>query len=175
MSKDTQSSQSGNGPLIFMGAVVISLLLLVGVVMIFSKSGSTTAEIVASGKVEAITVNNSHDWGTISMKDGKVEAIFEVKNDGSETLKLYDVITSCTCTTAQLILGDNKSPLFGMHSKFDYVLEIPSGETAQVKAVFDPAFHGPTGVGQISRQITVKTNDASRPQLTFNAMADVTR
>lgn len=174
MSKNTQSSSSGNGPLIFMGAAVISLLLLVGVVVAFSKSGSTT-EIVASDKVEAAAINNSHDWGTISMKDGKVEVIFEVKNNGSETLKLYDVVTSCTCTTAQLILGDNKSPLFGMHSKFDYVLEIPAGETAQVKAVFDPAFHGPTGVGQISRQITVKTNDASRPQLTFNAIADVIR
>lgn len=174
MSKNRQPSQEGNGSIIFMGVVVASLLLVVGVVVSFSKS-NTTSEITASSNATATAVSNSHDWGTISMKEGNVEAIFEVKNNGSEALKIYEATTSCTCTTAQLILGENKSPLFGMHSKFNYVLEVPSGETAQIKAVFDPAFHGPTGVGPITRQVTVKTNDATKSQLTFNVSANVTR
>jgi hypothetical protein len=174
MSKKHQSDQRGNGSLITIGIIVISVLLLSVLVIFFSKS-NTAPEITVSNEVEAISQSTSHDWGTISMKDGGVEAVFEVKNNGSEMLQLYDATTSCSCTTAQLVLGETKSPLFGMHTNFNYVLEVPSGETAQVKVVFDPAFHGPTGVGQISREVTVETNDAARPQLTFNASADVTR
>ena len=174
MSKNRQPSQGGSGSVIFMGVIVASLILVIGVVVSFSKS-SSAPEIIASSNVSAVAASNSHDWGEISMKDGNVEAAFKVKNEGSEILKLYDATTSCTCTTAQLVLGENKSPLFGMHAKFDYVLEVPPGETAQIKTVFDPAFHGPTGVGPITRQVTVKTNDALQSQLLFNVSADVTR
>lgn len=77
------------------------------------------------------------------------------------------------CTTAQLIIGDTKSPEFGMHSKSAYVMEVPGGETAELKVVFDPAFHGPNGVGPINRQITVETNDPSSPVLNFMLTAMV--
>ena len=154
--------------------ILITLLLTFGMIWFFSKA-SQEIEVTSSDKVTTQIEKTIHDWGTISMAKGKVEAVFDIKNEGQESLKLYNVATSCTCTTAQLKKGEEKSPLFGMHGKSDYILEISSGETAQVEVVYDPAFHGPGGVGPITRQITVQTNDASNPELSFTVSANVTK
>ena len=127
----------------------------------------TSASVEVNDQAKVSVTNTSYDWGEIGINDGDAEAVFEIKNDGSETVKLYNVTTSCACTSAQLLLNDKSSPLFGMHSKSGYVMEVPAGETAKLKVVFDPDFHGPNGVGAISRQITVATNDPNKAELTF--------
>lgn len=134
----------------------------------------TASKIKSSSNVKAIiTSKTDHDWGTIGINDGKVSATYTIKNDGTEPLKIFNVVTSCACTTAQIKIGDTTSPEFGMHTKSQYVSEIPPGKTAEVIATYDPAFHGPSGVGAISREITMETNDKSNPQLVFTAEANV--
>lgn len=149
-------------------AVVVGLLLAINY-----NPNSSGANAETNSDIKVSVDETSYDWGEINMNDGNVEKSFSIINTGTETLKLRDVVTSCMCTTAILGLGEVVSPTFGMHSKSNYVLEVPVGQTAELKVIFDPAFHGPSGIGPINRQVTVNTNSSETPKLTFMLTAMV--
>jgi len=151
--------------------VVIFVALVLGAR--YLNKSATTATVVQNENARVEISEKSYDWGEIQINEGAVERVFEIKNTGSGELSLSNISTSCMCTTAQLILGDESSPEFGMHTKSSYVMNVPEGQTAQLKVVFDPAFHGPSGVGPINRQIKVETNDPSTPELNFMLTAIV--
>lgn len=148
-------------------------VILIGVVILSlpeqEKGDNLTPIVEASASID----ENKFDWGEIGINDGNVENIFEIKNEGTKPLTLYSVYTSCMCTTAQLILDEQESPLFGMHDNSNYIMEVSPGKTATLKVVFDPAFHGPEETGAITRQINIKTNDINNPELIFTLTADV--
>ena len=156
------------------GIVIATLVILAGGVFLAVKMGSGP-QVTASPGAKSVTKVTSHDWGDVKMSEGKVTADFDIENQGSEILKLYNVTTSCMCTTAQLSYKGKKSPEFGMHDKSAYVLEVPAKETAKLTVVFDPAFHGPSGVGPITREINIKTNDPDRGELNFMLTGNVDR
>lgn len=157
---------------IIIAIVLVSTLLLGGVV--WAMSGSNQAQVINSANAKAETENVFHNWGEIGIRDGDVVAEFPIKNSGTDVLQLYNLTTSCSCTNAQFVSQDgDESPLFGMHSKSKYIYEVQPGEIVTLKAIYDPMFHGPSGVGSITRQVTVQTNDSKNPQLTFNMSAEV--
>ena len=159
---------------IILGIVGATILIIGGGAWL--SSGSDKApKMAGDGDVVVRVEESTHDWGEIPIDGGKVEKNFDIKNDGSGTLELFNVSTSCMCTIAQLVMGDRKSPEFGMHGKSSYVLKVPGGETAQVKVVYDPAFHGPSGVGPIDRRVKVETNDPDKQELSFALTAVVKR
>ncbi|MBI5079409.1 DUF1573 domain-containing protein [Candidatus Wolfebacteria bacterium] len=139
-----------------------------------SPANSSSADFSSAG---ALTAEESHfDFKTISMANGKVSHRFELKNSGPEPLKIKKVYTSCMCTVALVTnaKGAAYGP-FGMPGHGDSSLganiEINAGESIVVEAVFDPAAHGPQGVGKIKRVVYLDTNSADQPQtqLTFSA------
>ena len=97
------------------GIIIVTLSLITASVILAGKMFQT-AQVEASPEAKAIVEEDSHDWGEIPIKGGTVEKEFVIKNGGRESLKLYNVKTSCACTTAQFI-GNERSPLFGMHTK----------------------------------------------------------
>lgn len=127
----------------------------------------------SGGKAEVPVA--SFDWGTIDYGGGDAVAELSINNPGSGTLSLSEVSTSCMCTTAQIIISGQKSPFFGMHQKSSWIGQIPAGGQAKLKVVFDPAFHGPSGVGPVTRQIVMKTNDPDHPKLEFNLTGKVVK
>lgn len=158
---------------VIIGLLVGTFILIGGSYGLISLTDKTS-QIQATEQAKAEVLGaTSHDWGTIGINDGIVKKTFMVKNSGSEPLQLFNVSTSCMCTTAQVRIGDELSPAFGMHSQSGYISEVPTGETAEIMVAFDPAFHGPSGTGPITRQIMVETNDKSNPQLSFTAEAVV--
>ena len=155
---------------IIAGIVFGVLVLLGGTVFLATKvSSPAQIEMVQGAMVEV--GETAWEWGDIGISDGKVEKEFEIRNTGSETLKLFNVATSCMCTTAMFV--DDESRIFGMHTKSGYAKEVPAGESVKVRVVFDPLFHGPDGVGLISRQVTMMTNDSENSQLSFMLTATV--
>ena len=62
-----------------------------------------------------------------------------------------------------------------MNSEYDYVTEVPSGETAIINVVFDPLFHGPNSTGPVTREVVVKTNDSKNQEIVFVLTADVVK
>ena len=160
---------------VMLAVVAATGLIIVGGVWWSARSGAVKGISEASDDAKAQVTESTYDWGEISIDGGKVEKVFAIKNEGAGVLQLNNVSTSCMCTTAQLLLGEAQSPEFGMHSQSSYKLEVPPGETAQLKVVFDPAFHGPSGVGPVTRQIEVQTNDAEAQKLIFVLTAMVRR
>jgi len=140
----------------------------------FSKP-QVAGEQVQTASPKVTTSESYFDWGDIKINGGVAEKEFEIKNEGEGVLNLSSVVTSCACTTAQLIKDGEASPLFGMHTKSSYIMEVASGESAKLKVVFDPTFHGPSGVGPISRQVFVNTNDPEKSKLTFYVKTVVVR
>ena len=156
------------------GIIVVTVLILGGAVYFGTKMGATT-QVTADTQVETQIGETKHDWGTIDINSGIVSKSFTIENNGTTPLKLYDVKTSCMCTTAQLKTASNSSKKFGMHEKNSSVFEVAPGESAEVLVEFDPLFHGPSGVGPISRTVTMNTNDANRPTLSFQLSANVVK
>jgi len=116
------------------------------------------------------------DFGEITMANGKVNHSFEVKNNGTEPLRINKVYTSCMCTTASIIdsLG-KKRGIFGMpgHAPSKADIKVGVGETVKIEAIFDPNAHGPSGVGLMERSVYIETNSSESPQLELSFRAVV--
>lgn len=121
-----------------------------------------------------VAARPNHDFGTISMKAGDVSTTYRIKNEGDAPLALDKIYTSCMCTTATLVTASGrKQGPFGMpgHGPLKAVKgELAPGEVALLEVVFDPAAHGPSGIGRIERVVTVETKGARPLELWMVAM-----
>lgn len=143
-----------------------SIVLMGGFIIIDNSNGGGQ---ISNGQIELTP--SGIDLGTVSMADGNVNTTFKVKNIGEGVLKIDRIWTSCMCTTAALKAGDKTSPSFGMHdSPSLWSQEINPGEEALLEVIFDPALHGPQGVGQLTRAIYLSTNDPlyKKAEVRFN-------
>lgn len=156
------------------GIVIFTVAVLGGGVVLAAKM-ATGARVETNSSAQAKIEEATFDWGKVGIAAGNVEKDFTIENTGSVALKLFNVKTSCDCTTARISQGTVISPVFGMHTNSNFVTEVPPGQKAILKVIFDPAYHGPEGVGPVTRQITVQTNDPSRNMLTFLLTALVTK
>lgn len=126
-----------------------------------------------------VTGETAFDFKTIFMKNGNVSHTFEFKNEGTESITIEKVYTSCMCTTAFVTdASGTRYGKFGMpgHGGASPLtsIEVKPGESAMLEAVFDPNAHGPSGVGFIERSIYLETNSAKSPKLEFSFQATVT-
>ena len=160
--------------LIFGGIIVF---VLVGF-LVLNGSGKNSGSNVSSASILS-ALEEKFDFGTISMKDGKVAHKFPVKNSGDEPLVIEKVYTSCMCTVANIIDAQGKSyGAFGMPGHGGGIsvaeIEVGAGETVMVEAIFDPAAHGPSGVGLADRVVYLETNSTQSPKVELNFSATVT-
>lgn len=159
----------------FIAGIIVVTIIILGASVYFGTKTNETKQVSLNNQVVMSIDSDRHDWGTIDINGGIVSKSFDIKNTSESTLKLYNIKTSCMCTTAQLKTSSKLSAKFGMHEKSSSVFEVGAGETAQLVVEFDPAFHGPSGTGSISRTITMDTNDSKTPKLAFNLTANVVK
>lgn len=151
--------------LILLGIIVV---IVSGLMWLTSNSKTKTPTAAIDGKFSgALTFKESeYDFGTASMAKGKVSKEFVLENQSDGDVKIGEVFTSCMCTEAELKAGDKFAGPFGMQghglaSKANLVVK--AGEILTVKVIFDPAAHGPAGVGPIERQVVVYTSAGKDP------------
>lgn len=122
-----------------------------------------------------ITNNTSHDFGRINMGDGEVRTNFIVSNPTAADVRVDSLVTSCMCTLAYIVNGDDKKGPYGMPGHSGVVPRaneiIKAGGEMMVEVVFDPAAHGPEGAGMIERDIYVV--DDQGKTLNFKIKAEV--
>jgi len=151
------------------GAIVLATALLAaGIIFLTGKSslrGNQNDEN-RDGGAPKIEINPAeYDLGDISMAAGVVKKIFEIKNTGDGDLRIDGIWTSCHCTTAVLKVGDKNSPKFGMGANPPFWSEkISAGESGYLEVFFDPAYHGPQGIGSAVRIVYLSTNDPKNKQ-----------
>ena len=114
------------------------------------------------------------------MANGDVSYRFKLKNEGDEAVAVKKVYTSCMCTIANILDAfEKKLGVFGMPghggASSNANIEIKAGESIIVEAVFNPAAHGPSGVGLAQRSIYLETNSKKSPKVELNFTATVTQ
>lgn len=160
-------------------AIVLAGLALIAALAWSARPGAGTAPGSAQPQVRGQSApgalaaeETSYDFGAISMAAGKVKKVFTVKNTGAGPITISKLYTSCMCTTASLQTAAGAFGPFGMpgHGFIPGIKAvIAPGESAQVEVVFDPAAHGPAGVGRIDRLISLESRDAATLQLAISA------
>lgn len=133
--------------------------------------GTVAAETDVIGTL--VAEDGAYDFGTVSMAAGKVSYTYRVSNKSESPVLVAKLYTSCMCTEASLVAGDTRKGPFGMpgHGYVPRLNQtIQPGEEVGIEVVFDPAAHGPAGVGRVDRVIYLEQADGSKPlQLTFSA------
>lgn len=117
-----------------------------------------------------------YDFGTISMKNGKVTKVFSVTNKTDKDILFPELTTSCMCTAAYFVQpdGSKKGPFgmpgMGMVPKLNETIK--AGKEASIEVVYDPNAHGPAGVGMIDRFVYLVDDSGETTQ--FEIKANVT-
>ncbi|MFN8361513.1 MAG: DUF1573 domain-containing protein [Candidatus Kapaibacterium sp.] len=110
--------------------------------------------MIAQPKLE-IVGGDTHDWGKVSPKESPLKATIKIKNVGTELLKITDVHPGCGCTkTAEL---DKK--------------ELKPGEIATTELSLNV---GQT-TGDLTKSVTITSNDAANPTKILYLKANVVR
>ena|SRR3990167_2655127 len=154
---------------------VVALALIVW----FVNAATNKPEPMAYSQGRISIEESNFDFGTINMNNGNVTHEFRLANDSSEVVKIQKAYTSCMCTTA--FITDNAGIRYGAFGMAGHGLqnnidvELTPGETMMLEAVFDPAAHGPSGVGLAQRYVYLETNSAKSPKLEISFQAMVTR
>lgn len=158
----------------FIIGILAGIVIVIGFVWAAAPSPSAdNSGVNAAALIGKLTAKERlFDFGTISMAKGKVSHIFKIKNTSNEPVLVGKVYTSCMCTQATLVKSGRTFGPFGMPGH----VSIPSidqtlapGEEVELEAVFDPAAHGPAGVGNIERTLIMETNGIKIMQVNFKA------
>jgi hypothetical protein len=156
--------------------IVLGIVILaIGAMVLPNLMSNNSSSKVSAGSLEA--TESFFDFGEIPLTGGLVETTYKLTNIGDEPVTIGKVFTSCMCTTASIIESDGKEKgVFGMPGHRGILTHAESlvapGESVTVKAVYDPAAHGPSGVGLVQRSIYLETNSQTKPkvELRFKAM-----
>jgi hypothetical protein len=142
--------------------ILTSVLILIvgGVYLMAGNVNSASDSSLPKVESQDVTVSpESYDIGRVLMKNGLVNREYEIKNNSENILRVKNIVTSCMCTRAQVVWGDKRTRLYSMemagakNPNVDF--DIPGGETAKLVVKFDPAAHGPAGVGPVDRIVTL--------------------
>lgn len=157
--------------------VLILFIALFGILLVNKKSIAPEAEANTTSALSL--TEDTFDFGTISMRNGKVSHRFEIKNNGIEAVTIKKVYTSCMCTVA--FIDDDSGKRYGAFGMPGHggaplsSIRIDANTSAKVEAIFDPAAHGPSGIGLAQRSIYLETNSLSSPKLGISFQAMVTK
>ena len=135
--------------------------------------GSENANTAVAAYAGRLVPNErNYDFGQIKMSAGKVSRRFALKNAGTATALLGRIYTSCMCTTATLWRGTSNLGTFGMpgHGLLSPANQpIAPGEEITLEVIFDPAAHGPAGVGPAKRVVYVEEGEGEPLELLITA------
>jgi len=152
--------------------IILSLILftaVIGALIWFNgeNNESKTATINNEDIGVILTANEAnYDFGSVGIKNGLVTHKYILENTSGKMVKIGDVSTSCMCTSAKLEIGGKTYGPFGMPGHGGGLTKagvfVNAGEKVVVEATFDPAAHGPAGIGEVLREIYIDTG-ADKP------------
>lgn len=156
-----------------LGIIIILMIILAGGVFFAYKMGGKPMQTYSIEDQERpiIELEKTHiDLGNIKVSDTIVEKI-DFKNIGEKTLQIANIKTSCGCTTAQVEINGEKSPMFSMHNNPAWTGEIEPGSEAILEAIYEPSKMPVQG--KVERTIFFKTNDPAKSDVNIHLVAIV--
>lgn len=158
------------------GAIVATVILVIGIAVLVTRNSPDVAGVgdrfVSDVEIKGLTATPENiDIGQVKYGGGIVTREYKIKNTTGNTIKLRKIVTSCMCTKARVKIGDKNTRFFSMEMNGDLnpliSYDLKAGETAKVEFNFDPAAHGPAGIGLIDRVVTLSF-DTGFKELKFN-------
>ena len=156
--------------MLLVGGFTVLILILIAFVFTGEKKAAEKLDQVVqyqtndTEKPIASYGTETKDLGKMKISDEK-SADFTVKNTGTKPLSLFNISSSCGCTAGVVTIKDDKSPEGSMHAKGSWVGSLIPGDTATVTVIYRPSIMPVKG--DISRSVSVETNDPQNKQLTF--------
>lgn len=150
---------------LFYGGIVLALG--GGLFLLSRNSNSSTLPALTALATEHV----SYNFGQVSMAKGTVSHKYQIKNSSDQTVTIEKIYTSCICTKAVLHIDGIQAGPYGMagHSVLPKVNQtLAPGQIAELEAIFDPAAHGPAGLGKLSRVVVLETADQRQMELKFD-------
>lgn len=130
-----------------------------------SGAGRITQYQTSDSDKPTATVNPTNkDIGKMLVSEEKTTD-FTIKNTGKKPLELYNIGSSCGCTAGQITINGVKSPEASMHGKNSWTGIVNPGQSATVSVIYRPSLMPVKG--DVSRSVTVETNDPNNKELTF--------
>lgn len=154
--------------------IAIILLLLGGGVFLLANPRFRKSETADGGLVKSSEIKD-YDFGKVPINGGKVTHLYEVSNTTASPFNITKIYTSCMCTTATVVRGGVRGKTFGMpghglgSSESQTSGRLMPGERMEVEVVFDPAAHGPAGLGLVERSVTLEIAGQEPILLRFTA------
>jgi len=157
--------------------IAIGIFILGGIILVARPSPSSMQSANPNSRVTGMLAAEEtiFNFGNLSMVGGKVSHRFKIKNTGDNPTRIEKMYTSCMCTSAKLIMSGNSFGPFGMpgHGFIPRINKtLAPNEEAIVEVEFDPAAHGPAGIGRIERVVYLE--DSGGKPLEFKISAMVT-
>ena len=159
---------------IIIGAIVVSLFIIVGAVIAFSNDKSPKRENLGNA---TLTIDKKfEDFGTMKGDEEKT-AIFTITNTStSSVLRIWNVATSCDCTFATVTIDGKETSEFNMPmhmtgSLKNWIGEVAPQKQATLKVTYRPKVMPVTG--EVTRQVTFATNDPQNETVEVSVKANV--
>lgn len=154
---------------------LVFIVAIIGGGILLSGSSENRPTIQKTKEAKLVADHTQKTAGNIDYNKGVYLHIFPIQNKGTKDLQITDMATSCACTKTYLKKADVVGPMFtmkGMSAPSSWVGVVKPGEKAEVIAAFDAKYHGPSGVGAISRTVSFETNDIDKPyvELSFDGV-----
>lgn len=115
---------------------------------------AAAAIATAQPKIE-IVGGDTHDWGKVKAKDTPLKTVVQIRNAGDQVLNITDVRPGCGCTKSAEL--DKK--------------ELKPGEIGKTEISLNLG----TSSGQISKSVSITSNDPAVPTKVLTLKADITR
>lgn len=117
---------------------------------------------------------DSFDLGKISKKQGNIKKNIRLHNKGNTGLVINNISAACSCTTAALIVGKNKSLYFGNKGvEPGWQMVIGPKKSGELEIVFDLNKFPATGV-VMTRDVFITSNDPLYPEVKVTGKLTVT-
>jgi len=160
---------------IFITSIVFVGLIIWGTAPKSNSAASVQGASDVNGGTSALTATETvYDFGTISMANGTTNKIFKITNSSDKDVKLVNIETSCMCTTAYIVNAGREKGPYGMPGHGGAITRtneiIKAGESRDIKVVYDPNAHGPSGVGAIDRYLFLTDEFGGRLQFEIKAV-----
>jgi hypothetical protein len=148
--------------------LVVGVIAIVGLIWFLASVGTrgtqsySVSESESPPKIAFSSANN--DWGEIDTSEQVAEV--EVMNEGLSDLIIYRVSTSCSCTKAEVKMGEIRTGFQSMsQGSFAHKqIVIKPGEKGSLSVKYDPLYHGKPSLGSIKRSVYLRTNDPENPE-----------
>ncbi len=163
-----------NDTKVIFGAILASLIIIVGAAVVLGKDTTPKRDSMGSGSFSVD--KRSEDLGSMKVSEEKT-ATFTITNAANDSvLRIWNIATSCNCTFATVTIGSETTGEFNMTMHMstrlkNWMGEIPPGQTALLHVIYRPSVMPVSG--PISRQVTFSTNDPKNETVEVSIRANV--